>query len=61
MEIPLSYNHTVDRRIWHFETNDIYSVRSGYKAIIEAQGRPNSSDPDHIKGWWKKLWNMKLP
>ena len=59
--IPVSTEGGVDRLVWHFEDNGLYTVRSGYRlARSEAIGGPSCSNGEEAR-WWTKLWSSSIP
>lgn len=56
--IPLSHSHEEDSRYWSGEDNGFYTVKSAYNLIQTLNGR---WDPNANSGFWRKLWNLKIP
>jgi hypothetical protein len=48
----------IDRLVWKFEHNDIYSVRSAYKYCVNNAG---SQHRIGITGNWNIIWQAKIP
>ena len=62
INIPISWRLPEDKRIWHWERNGNYSVRSAYHAIQDENNRENpeaSSMSD--QRLWRAVWNMHVP
>lgn len=64
----LSVQDVEDRRIWHYESNGKFSVRSVYQmaqGILENNGSGASGSSSSFGGVgekiWKKLWNASVP
>ena len=57
--IPLSSTAQSDTLIWPFTPSGIYSVKSGYRFLLEnsAQFQRISQDAE----FWKKVWSLKVP
>ncbi|KAK7267199.1 hypothetical protein RIF29_19864 [Crotalaria pallida] len=63
--IPIVQSNRVDELIWHFTTDGVYSVKSGYKTLLQYQAHSvesgvgsSSNDAAQI---WKVLWSLNLP
>ncbi|KAL5777565.1 hypothetical protein ACOSP7_010491 [Xanthoceras sorbifolium] len=61
LEIPLSFGDCIDSLIWHFDKNEEYSVKSGYRVAAQEKLslKGSSSCPD--SKWWLALWNLNIP
>ncbi|XP_074327095.1 uncharacterized protein LOC141665037 [Apium graveolens] len=57
LSIPLSENEK-DTWYWRHEKMGQYSVKSGYKLLQTAKDQSNTADNS---GFWRKLWNLKIP
>ncbi|CAN1279111.1 Putative ribonuclease H protein At1g65750 [Linum perenne] len=58
LSLPLPRRGGVDKLLWHFSKNDIYSVRSGYRVAME---RIRDRTYLHVGGEWTSLWRVDLP
>ncbi|CAN1814975.1 Putative ribonuclease H protein At1g65750 [Linum perenne] len=58
LQLPLSNLEEKDTRVWHFEKNGIYSVRSAYRLAME---RVMDRSMLHVEGSWNKLWTISVP
>lgn len=56
--IPLSNRQEEDVRYWYREGSGIFTVKSAYKLIQELQG---DEVPNANSGFWRRLWNLKIP
>lgn len=56
--IPLSNRHDDDIRYWCRERSGRFTVKSAYKLLQELKGdwAPNANS-----GFWRRLWNLKIP
>ncbi|ONH95057.1 hypothetical protein PRUPE_7G049300 [Prunus persica] len=64
--IPLSVNYHKDRWMWHYTTNGIYSLKSGYRLEIskkkDCSGAVGSSlEPRVQNAFWRKVWSQEVP
>ena len=61
--IPLSMRVRDDVVVWSREKNGIYSVRSAYKMLTEAESSPQQScsDMGEWKKFWKLVWSVRVP
>nr|POE80494.1 hypothetical protein CFP56_04851 [Quercus suber] len=61
--IPLSLVDTPDWIYWSKNRNGVYSVKSGYKPIMENEeiDAPGGSDLTERKEVWKKICNLHVP
>ncbi|CAN1316692.1 hypothetical protein LINPERPRIM_LOCUS30154 [Linum perenne] len=58
IEIPIHASLDYDGRLWHFSKCGNYTVRSGYKLIMESLvPRPHLS----TSGPWKSIWGIEAP
>ncbi|KAK2649080.1 hypothetical protein Ddye_016569 [Dipteronia dyeriana] len=46
---------------WHFERNDVYSVKSGYRLALNEKLKVLVSNSLMIRKWWNFLWSLHLP
>ena len=61
--IPLSLDSCEDVLFWPRNSNGLYSVKSGYKLLLECEMNdgPSSFDLSLTKKVWKGIWNLKIP
>lgn len=66
--LPLSMQNVKDRRIWHYERNGKFTVRSAYHVarcinVSNGDGVTASSSSTSFAGekLWKKLWSACVP
>ena len=57
--IPLSSTNQPDKLIWSFTPSSNYSVKSGYKFLLE--NSEQFQRPTQGIGFWKKVWGMEIP
>ena len=57
--IPLSSTTQPDILIWPFTPSGSYSVKSGYRFLLENSAQFQSSD--HDEEYWNKVWNLEVP
>ena len=62
-QIPLSNHYHADKLIWPSNTNGEYTVRSGYRFLVEdaEKSLPGSSMPNPLQDLWKSIWFLKIP
>ncbi|CAN1150194.1 Putative ribonuclease H protein At1g65750 [Linum perenne] len=58
LSIPIPSNMTPDCRIWHFSRKGEYTVRSGYRLIME---RIAPREHLAVAGPWRRLWDINAP
>ncbi|CAL2243518.1 unnamed protein product [Prunus armeniaca] len=63
--IPLSVNHHKDRWMWHYTTNGIFSVKSGYRLEMSKKkdcsgAGGSSSEPRVRNAFWRKVWSQEI-
>lgn len=61
--IPLSFVRNKDSVFWPQNHDRNYSVKSGYKLLLEDEVAylPSASNPCPLKGVWKEIWKLKVP
>uniref|UniRef100_A0A2N9GNK1 RNase H type-1 domain-containing protein n=1 Tax=Fagus sylvatica TaxID=28930 RepID=A0A2N9GNK1_FAGSY len=61
--IPLSNHEHADKITWLGNMNGEYSVRSGYRFLVDEEDRslPSSSRPDPLQYLWRSIWSLKIP
>lgn len=62
VNIPVSRRLPVDRLVWHFEKNGLYSVKSAYHLLKNDNSRniAESSNSSNLP-FWKAIWKIKAP
>ncbi|XP_062075523.1 uncharacterized protein LOC133779594 [Humulus lupulus] len=50
-----------DKRIWNYNQNGEYSVRSGYQVEIREREMVEGSDMRETERWRKKVWSLSVP
>ncbi|KAM1736077.1 hypothetical protein ACFX12_014475 [Malus domestica] len=69
LSIPLSHVGSNDRLVWHYATNGIYSVKTGYSMALKLmddgalgrKGRGNPSESNKLSLVWNNIWRMQVP
>ena len=65
LTIPLGKSSTIDKWRWFYESSGRYSVRSGYRLALEAEGnhesKGNSSGSHSSSSFWNSLWRLNIP
>uniref|UniRef100_A0A803QHU6 Reverse transcriptase domain-containing protein n=1 Tax=Cannabis sativa TaxID=3483 RepID=A0A803QHU6_CANSA len=61
LTIPLSFFPDMDRLIWHFTSNGLYTVQSGFHLASSLEEQHCSSTSNNQRDWWKYFWNLNLP
>ncbi|XP_062103477.1 uncharacterized protein LOC133814546 [Humulus lupulus] len=56
LSIAPGHLNSSDKRIWHYNHNGDYSVRSGYQVAIREKERAEGSDMKETERWWRKCW-----
>ena len=61
--IPLSLEDCEDKLFWSRSSNGVYSVKSGYKLIMESEMKdnPTTSNFSLTKKVWKGIWSLRIP
>ena len=61
--IPLSLEDCEDKLFWSRSSNGVYSVKSGYKLIMESEMKdnPTTSNLSLTKKVWKGIWSLQIP
>jgi ribonuclease HI len=61
--IPLSNQVTKDVLIWRGTKSGVYSVRSGYRFLLEEELKnlPSSSSPSQMNQVWRAVWSLQVP
>ena len=57
--IPLSLTTQPDILIWPFTPSGSYSVKSGYRFLLENSAQFQSTD--HDAEYWKNVWSLEVP
>ncbi|XP_050238017.1 uncharacterized protein LOC126687501 [Mercurialis annua] len=58
VSIPLVPDKREDSLSWRLERRGIYSVRSGYKHLMQTRHRGSNLD---VRSGWKDLWHLHIP
>jgi ribonuclease HI len=58
LSVPLFELVREDKLIWREENDGVYSVRSGYRKLMEAENRGYCSGRD---GGWRSIWKIHAP
>ncbi|KAM1255800.1 hypothetical protein ACFX2G_030595 [Malus domestica] len=69
LSIPLSYFGCVDKLVWHYSTNGIYFVKSGYGVAMDLmengalgkKGQGATSDQQKLNKVWVWIWRLQVP
>jgi hypothetical protein len=64
LQLPLVDNLSKDELAWYGTKEGIYTVKSGYNAIMEwnfARDNQSGSNTNNAESMWKNLWNIKSP
>ncbi|KAK2652351.1 hypothetical protein Ddye_012207 [Dipteronia dyeriana] len=61
LKILVGLEGSEDRRVWHFEKNGVYSVRSGYWLGCRLMTNQHQSNSYVVREWWRKLWKLEIP
>ena len=60
--IPLAREATKDSMYWPWEHGGRFSYKSGYRFLKEDEDVLQVAEqPDHEKGFWKKIWALDCP
>jgi hypothetical protein len=62
-QIPLTNQNHADKLIWLGNTHGDYSVRSGYRFLVDEEDKnlPGSSMPNPLQDLWNSIWTLKVP
>jgi len=62
LNIPISWRLPEDKKVWNWERNGQYSVRSAYHLLKEEtlRGTPEASVTGNT-GMWKAIWKVRTP
>ncbi|XP_030925754.1 uncharacterized protein LOC115952688 [Quercus lobata] len=63
LSIPLSLNSCENRLFWPHNPDGSYSVRSGYRWLMEEdlKEEASTSDVSKTRSIWKGVWNLRVP
>jgi ribonuclease HI len=64
LNLPITNTSYPDEFYWPNNKEGIYTVKSGYQAILEWQSRdndPTTSNPKEDSHIWDKLWKQQIP
>lgn len=59
--LPLISRHRDDCLVWHFDSSDRNTVRSGYHLEMECNCDAKCSERPLDSSWWKTLWATQIP
>ena len=57
----LSSRHRDNSLVWHFDSSDRYTVRSGYHLEMECNCDAECPERPLDSSWWKTLWATQIP
>ncbi|CAN0878596.1 Putative ribonuclease H protein At1g65750 [Linum grandiflorum] len=58
LSLPVCSSTGMNRLIWHYNNNGIYTVRSAYRVYLDQiADRSNHAQP----GEWRRLWKLQVP
>ncbi|KAH7863159.1 hypothetical protein Vadar_014084 [Vaccinium darrowii] len=68
LQIPLPISPIKDKRVWHFTSSGVYSVKSGYElalmmkrnGLLGVGGSGEASNRVDMKEFWKRLWSLPV-
>lgn len=65
LTIPISFFPKHDKLVWHYSTNGMYSVKSGYYVALEKKRLKmnvgESSNAQEINRIYKRIWSLPVP
>jgi len=63
LSIPLSLSSCEDRLFWPYNPDGSYSVKSGYRWLMEEdlKEEPSTSDLSNTRSIWKGVWSLRIP
>lgn len=61
MTIPISALQDSDKWIWHYCSNGLYYIKSGYKLALYLYENQDSANTNEHQKWWTTLWKTKVP
>ena len=61
--ILLCFSNQADCMVWPRCRDGLYSVKTGYQLLCEmdTQNRASGSDSSSYRGFWRRLWKMRVP
>nr|POE93736.1 putative ribonuclease h protein [Quercus suber] len=61
--IPLCFSAAKDQLYWPGRVDGVYSVKAGYRFLIEDERTPNADPlpPSQAENPWKELWKLRIP
>ena len=61
--IPISLRNCEDQLFWPHNPDGLYSVRSGYRWLMEEELKeePSTSDLTTTRSIWKGVWGLRVP
>lgn len=60
LQIPRNQTRGEDKLAWHFNNDEMYTVRSGYHTYVQCL-REDQDQPLSSSQLWKKVWGAPLP
>lgn len=63
MKIPLSSTNVEDKLIWPHVSNGVYTVKSGYRFLVQEKAGPWPSPQaqDETSNIWRQIWGLLVP
>ncbi|KAK4422990.1 hypothetical protein Salat_1881600 [Sesamum alatum] len=62
LSIPLPTGNVADKLIWHFNSNDKFSVKSAHHLALNLSSKEQASSSKMDSGLsWKFLWDRQIP
>ncbi|PON46295.1 hypothetical protein TorRG33x02_326520 [Trema orientale] len=58
--IPLSLVEREDDLIWHYDPSGAYTVKYGYKILLNEQINSSVCSSSSLFRWWKALWKLNI-
>lgn len=63
--IPVSFFQREDSLVWHYSSNGVYTVKSGYRIALKDLTRQNEMQPSSSftpnKNMWPSIWKLDVP
>ncbi|KAL0420647.1 UNVERIFIED_CONTAM: hypothetical protein Slati_3087600 [Sesamum latifolium] len=61
LQIPLSLVGTSDLLVWHYSSNDLFSIKSGYHLALSLASSAGISGPRWCRNTWRVVWQANIP
>ncbi|KAL0003155.1 hypothetical protein SO802_016936 [Lithocarpus litseifolius] len=63
LKIPLSPTNVEEKLIWPYVPNGVYSVKSGYRFLVQetADPRPSHQAQGDSTSVWRRIWGLSVP